>query len=138
MKHYKKIIHQVLLKLHSVCIGQLSKLEEYRETRTYRMKQQAVTAFEQQIQNSCRTSLARGNSGDEWTKKTVQRVRKEHQFEKNDLEKVDNSLNSAARKAVSSGFDALCEQFLKFLLKIQTLHKRILNSIFRDVLAIKF
>ncbi|CDK13476.1 Serine/threonine-protein kinase ATM [Caenorhabditis elegans] len=98
---------KVLLKLHSVCIGQLSKLEEYRETRTYRMKQQAVTAFEQQIQNSCRTSLARGNSGDEWTKKTVQRVRKEHQFEKNDLEKVDNSLNSAARKAVSSGFDAL-------------------------------
>lgn len=103
---------KVLLNFHSVCINQLSKLEEYRESRSFRMKQKAISVLEAQIVNS--TKLARGNSGDEGSKRTVTRIRREHQCEKTDVEKVENSVTTAAQKAVSSAFDALGKSNRKF------------------------
>ncbi|CAI2308369.1 unnamed protein product [Caenorhabditis sp. 36 PRJEB53466] len=96
---------RLLLEFHLVCMNQLSKLEEYRESRSFRMKQQAITAFEQQLTNSSR--LGRANSEDEGSKRAVSRVKKEHQCEKEEVEKVQISVVTAAVKAVSSAFDAL-------------------------------
>ncbi|EGT51239.1 CBN-ATM-1 protein [Caenorhabditis brenneri] len=96
---------KVLLKFHSVCVEQLSKLEEYLETRSFRMKKEVISVFEAQLQTS---RMARANSRDEGAQlKTRQRVRKEQQIEKADVEKVENLVLSAANKAVSSAFDAL-------------------------------
>ncbi|CAL2030190.1 unnamed protein product [Caenorhabditis brenneri] len=96
---------KVLLKFHSVCVEQLSKLEEYLETRSFRMKKEVISVFEAQLQTS---RMTRANSGDEGAQlKTRQRVRKEQQIEKADVEKVENLVLSAANKAVSSAFDAL-------------------------------
>ncbi|EFO84677.1 hypothetical protein CRE_03817 [Caenorhabditis remanei] len=95
---------KVLLKFHSVCIEQLSKLEEYLETRSYRMKKEVISEFEKQL---AAPRVQRGNSRDEGSNRTIQRVRKEQQIEKADVEKVENLVLSAARKAVSSAFQAL-------------------------------
>uniref|UniRef100_A0A1I7UJE6 Non-specific serine/threonine protein kinase n=2 Tax=Caenorhabditis tropicalis TaxID=1561998 RepID=A0A1I7UJE6_9PELO len=103
---------QLLLKFHSVCLGQLSKLEEYRGTRGYRIEKEVISEFEAQLQNSAR--LSRGASGDE-ARRAMQRMRKEQQIEKADVEKVEKLVVSAAQKAVSSAFDALCESFFGFL-----------------------
>uniref|UniRef100_A0A8R1HVQ4 non-specific serine/threonine protein kinase n=1 Tax=Caenorhabditis japonica TaxID=281687 RepID=A0A8R1HVQ4_CAEJA len=97
---------KILLKFHSVCMHQLSKLEEYRESRSFRMKKEAISVFEHQI-NTSRSSKG-GSSGESGeSKRTMYRVKREQQCEKDEVEKVQNGVVTAAQKAVCSAFDAL-------------------------------
>ncbi|CAO4359929.1 unnamed protein product [Caenorhabditis nigoni] len=98
---------KVLLQFHSICMGQLSKLEEYLETRSFRMKKQVIAEYEKQIEKKNSTPrVQRGTSGGDEMKRT-ERVKKEMRLEKADVEKVEGLVVSAARKAVQSAFQAL-------------------------------
>ncbi|CAB3408744.1 unnamed protein product [Caenorhabditis bovis] len=94
---------ELLLNFHSLCIEQLARLEEYRESRSYRMKQEAITALEEQIAR-LRSSRNRqpGDAG-----RTIVRLQRESNCAKDDVRKFEDSVANAAFRAVSSALDVL-------------------------------
>ncbi|CAD6184090.1 unnamed protein product [Caenorhabditis auriculariae] len=93
--------------LHSISLKQLTKLEEYKESRSFRMKQEAIRAFSRQVSNSNDRSVKVTSMGVEESRKAVQRVTKEAQCERDDVEKTDTQLVQAATRCVRSALDAL-------------------------------